>query len=235
MRFSKVENRRAYLSLVDQVRDAILRGHLHEGDWLPSEREIAAQSGLSRSSVREALKVLSDAGLVTSEVGAGGGTRVVSDVIPRELLGRALEMSHQRLHNLCELRNLLELTAAELAAARATSVQIEALEQTVKDMAELMEKTPEDKKAYTRIDVTFHQLVMQCTGNELLIETYTSILRDIVWVMDAADLLEMQSYGLPTMRDFVHAVKRRDPKAAQLALYAHISPLFELVQEYFES
>lgn len=235
MRFTTVENRRAYLSLVDQVRDAILRGQLQEGDWLPSEREIAAQSGLSRSSVREALTVLSDAGLVASEVGAGGGTRVVSDTIPKELLGKAMEMSHQRLHNLCEMRNLLELAAAELATARATSTQIQALEQTVRDMAELVEHKPEDKEAYTKIDVAFHQLVMQCTGNEMLIETYTSILRDIVWVMDAADLLEMESYGLPTMRDFVDAVKRRDPRAAQLALYAHVSPLFDLVEEYFES
>ena len=60
MEFSKVDNFRAYRAIVDQVCDAILRGDLQTGDYLPSEREVAAQSGLSRSSVRQAYQEMKE-------------------------------------------------------------------------------------------------------------------------------------------------------------------------------
>ena len=235
MRFSEVESRRAYRSIVDQIHDAILRGDLREGDWLPSERDIAVQTGLSRSSVREALKVLHDAGLIIMKVGSGGGAQIVNDSIPTELLDKAIEMSHQRLLNLFEVRNILEISAAQLAAARATSAHIQEMERLLGEMENLVRERPEDKVGYTKIDVDFHQVIMKSTGNEVLVDTYTSILRDILPVMDMADLTEMESYGLPTMRDLVNAIKRRDPLAAQMAMYVHVYPLFELVERYFDS
>jgi len=109
------------------------------------------------------------------------------------------------------------------------------MERLLGEMENLVRERPEDKVGYTKIDVDFHQVIMKSTGNEVLVDTYTSILRDILPVMDMADLTEMESYGLPTMRDLVNAIKRRDPLAAQMAMYAHVYPLFELVERYFDS
>ena len=234
LEFNSNENRRAYHSIVDQVCDAILRGELHKGDRLPSEREIAAQSGLSRTSVREALKVLSDAGLLRMKTGGGGGTEIVRDSIPGDLLGEAIAFSRRRLLDFCETRNLIELAAAGLAAARATPEQIEELAALVDRMQRLVDENSPDRQAYIDTDVEFHRMVMQCSGNQVLLETYTPILRQILQISDTLDVSEFLVYGLPSMRRFLEAVQQRNPAAAQRAIDAHIQPLAGFFERSFE-
>lgn len=232
--FTSIENRRAYRGIVDRICDAILRGDLQKGDRLPSERDIAAQSGLSRTSVREALKVLSDAGLVRMKTGGGGGTQIVSDSIPSDLLGQAIELSHRRMLEFCETRNVIELAAAGLAAARATPEQLQELEDVVERMQKLVLETPEDRQAYTDIDTDFHRLVLQCAHNEVLLETYTPILRQILQISDMVDVSEFHAYGLPSMQRFLRAVRNRSPLEAQRAIDAHIQPLAAFFERSFE-
>ncbi len=69
MRLARATPFRAYRSIVDQVCDAVMSVDLHIGDLLPPEREIALQTGISRTSVREALKVLADAGVIAMKPG----------------------------------------------------------------------------------------------------------------------------------------------------------------------
>jgi GntR family transcriptional repressor for pyruvate dehydrogenase complex len=232
--FTSIENRRAYRAIVDRICDAILRGDLQKGDRLPSEREIAAQSGLSRTSVREALKVLNDAGMVRMKTGGGGGTEIISDSIPIDLLGQAIEISRRRLLQFCETRNLMELSAASLAAARATPEQIDELEAVVTHMEKLVIESPEDRQAYITIDVDFHRLLMQCAHNEVLLETYTPILRQILQISDMVDVSEFHAYGLPSMQRFLKAVKNRNPMEARRAIDAHIQPLAVFFERSFE-
>ena len=235
MEFNPIQNHRAYRAIVDQICDAILRGDLKKGDWLPSERDVSTQTGLSRTSVREALKVLSDAGLVRMKAGGGGGTQIISDSIPAALLGQAIEISRKRLLDFCETRNILELAAAGLAAARATQEQIDQLEQVVEKMVRLVEERPEDRQAYIDIDAEFHRLVMQCSGNEVLLEAYTPVLRQILQISDMVEITEFHVYGLPSMQKFLDAVKRRSPGAAQMAIDTHIQPLVTFFERSFEA
>lgn len=232
--FTAIENRRAYRAIVDRICDAILRGDLQKGDRLPSERDIAAQSGLSRTSVREGLKVLSDAGLVRMKTGGGGGTEIINYSIPTDLLGQAIELSRRRLLEFCETRNLIELAAAGLAAARATPELIKEMEAVVARMEKLVMESPEDRQAYTDIDVEFHRLVIQCASNEVLLETYTPILRQILQISDMVEIQEFHAYGLPSMRRFLEAVKHRNPLEAQRAIDAHIQPLAAFFERSFE-
>jgi DNA-binding transcriptional regulator YhcF (GntR family) len=85
MEFTPASRSRAYRHIVDQVCDAIVGGDIQIGDMLPTERDMAAQSGISRTSVREAMKVLEECGLVARTAGAGGGTTIISDIVPVEL------------------------------------------------------------------------------------------------------------------------------------------------------
>ena len=235
MDFTPVENHRAYRAIVDTICDAVLRGDLQKGDWLPSERDIAEQSGLSRTSVREALKVLSDAGMVRMKPGGGGGTQVISDSIPAELLGEAVELSRKRLQDFCETRNILELAAAGLAAARASDEQIAQLKQLVERMVRLVEERPDDRHGYIEIDAKFHRLVMQCTGNKALLEVYTPVLRKVLQISDMVEIAEFHAYGLPSMQTFLQAVMRRNPAAAQMAIGSHIQPLSAFLERSFET
>jgi GntR family transcriptional regulator, transcriptional repressor for pyruvate dehydrogenase complex len=233
MEFTPILNRRAYRGIVDQVCDSILRGDLKKGDRLPSERDIALQSGASRTIVREALKVLLDADMVQMKTGGGGGTQIVSDSIPTQLLGLAMETRHQRLIEFYETRNIIETAAAELTAARSTPEQIEELDQVVQAMEKLVKEQPNDRQNFSNIDARFHRLVVKSAGNHVLFNTYVPILRQIFLVNDLTDVKEMCAYGLPTMKDFVQAVKERNPQEARLAIHAHIRPLVNFIDRYF--
>ena len=230
MEFEKVENLHAYRAIVDQVCDAILRGNLQINDRLPSEREMALQTGLSRSSVREALKVLREAGLVEMTVGAGGGTQIISDAIPNELLSKALEISQQHLLDLSEARIIFELSAVELAASRATAEQISEIRKVIKQMKKLEHDKSASREKYRSLDLQFHQLVMKATHNEVLLNIYASILPEVLQVIDMVEIEEMLIYGIPTMEQVADAFENRNPIDARAAMYLHVTPLTDFIK-----
>jgi DNA-binding FadR family transcriptional regulator len=234
MNFGRAEPSRAYQAIVDQVCDAVMSGDLKVGDLLPPEREIAAQTGMCRTSVREALKVLADAGLVTMKAGGGGGTRLVRDVLPSELLGHAFELSRKRLLDLFEVRNALELTAAELAAARALPEHIAAFDSLVGQLEELIRNRPEDADEFRTIDLRFHYQIMKASGNAALLNSYNAFTRQIALAMEMVVLEDIEAHALPTMKSVVAAIKRRNPVEARLAMSSHVYPLIPIVEEFFE-
>lgn len=230
MEFTKVENLHAYRAIVDQVCDAILRGKLQIKDRLPSEREMALQTGLSRSSVREALKVLREAGLVEMTVGAGGGTHIISDAIPNELLSKALETSQQHLLDLSEARIIIELSAVELAASRASEEQIAEIRTVIEKMKKLDLDDESTRETYRSLDLQFHQVVMRSTHNEVLLDLYASILPEVLQVIDMVNIEEMLVYGIPTMEQVADAFEKRNPIEAKAAMFLHVTPLTDFIK-----
>lgn len=115
--------RRAFQQVADQLREAILGGALVAGDRLPTESELCERFGVSRSTVREALRTLASEGLVTTSRGAGGGTFVAlprADNVVEFLTGTFSLMAGSRevsVLELLEARELLEVPAARQAAA----------------------------------------------------------------------------------------------------------------------
>lgn len=229
MEFSPSCRPQAYSEILEQICDAILRGELRKGDWLPSERQIAAQTGISRTSVREALRILTESGLLEATVGWGGGRRLVSIEMSADLLGSPIDADPRLLREFYEARNILEIAAAQLTALRATDQQIAELEKTVGDMKRLVADNPRDNESYFPIDSHFHRLVVQGAGNSVLFDLYMPIMRKLWLLRDAIDIEEFHSYGLSSMRRLVEAVKARDPQAAAEAMQAHVRPLIELI------
>jgi GntR family transcriptional regulator, transcriptional repressor for pyruvate dehydrogenase complex len=235
MHFSHVENTHAYRSIVDQVCDAILRGDLRRDDWLPSERELAEQTGLSRSSVRQAIEILSIAGLVKVKPGGGGGAQIVNELIPTELLGMAMATTEQHLVDVIEVRNLLEVNAAQLAVGRATETQIAELESIVNRTEASVCDDPNNKEKWLRLDIAFHHAIFRMTNNDFLLRTYTSIFRRLLQISDMASMSEFANYGPQTMRLLLAALKRRDPLGAQMAIYQHVYPIGSFLRRYLDT
>src|SRR5689334_712502 len=131
MSFSAVTVVRPYEQIVRQIQAAIRDEGLREGDRLPTERELAETFGVSRSVVREAIKVLAAQGMVESRQGSGLYVRNR----PIESVSRAIVLSvlpeGDAVEQLFEFRRLLEADAARLAARRATDEQIERLHDIV--------------------------------------------------------------------------------------------------------
>jgi DNA-binding FadR family transcriptional regulator len=152
--------------LAEHLRRRVLEGDLVAGTMLPSERELAEQSGLGRSSVREALRTLEVQGFVRTRPGRGGGTRVAIPTAGE--LARSVELfikgNGLRLQSVLEVRELLEPACAALAAERRTPEDLAALREINARMAGAAEH---DSPAYLRANVDWHLRVAQAGGNEL--------------------------------------------------------------------
>jgi DNA-binding FadR family transcriptional regulator len=152
--------------LADRLRHEILEGSLDPGAALPPERALAEDSGLSRTVVREALRILEIEGLIAIRPGRNGGSivrRPDADSFTRSLdvfiRGRRV-----RFHAILEAREQLEPVCAQLAAERRTPEDLVALEEAT----EAVEQQLNDVAAYLTANVDWHVTVARISHNELL-------------------------------------------------------------------
>ena len=133
--FVPVAVTRASSAIADQIRSAIVSGRLPQGERLPPERELAAQFGVSRVTVRDALRALEATGLVEIRVGARGGAfvRAPSGSLVAQAMTDMMLMSEAGTEDVVEARLIVELGTVTLACARATDQDLERL-------AELMQQ-----------------------------------------------------------------------------------------------
>lgn len=157
-----------YQRIVEQVESAILSGEVSVGEQLASERELMVQFGVSRPTVREALRVLQSMGLIEPKPGTRGGPVVLAP--SPETLGRSfrtmLGTASLGLAELVEYRIMLDGSACELAAVRHTDAQLERMRVAVERMREAAEGDDAD---FADADLAFHQTVWEASGNQILL------------------------------------------------------------------
>jgi DNA-binding FadR family transcriptional regulator len=206
---------------IDKIRELIVSGSWGPGDRLPRESELAAQLGLSRNSLREAVRALSQ--LRVLEVRQGDGTYVTS-LEPELLLESTGFVSHLLVGDtaleLFEVRRLLEGAAAALAAARINAEGKDKLRRKLDQMIEA--ETVED---LVQADVDFHAVIARATGNTFLTSLLASLssrtMRARMWRGRAVD------NALDVTRDehrrIYEAITGGDPELARAAAMAHIA------------
>jgi DNA-binding FadR family transcriptional regulator len=161
--------RKAYEQVADQIRALIISGELSAGDRLPNEPILARQFGVSRSTVREALRTLSAQSLILTAKGAGGGTYVSTpklDSISSFLkanIGLLTEMNEISLEELLQTREHLEVFAATQSAHHRTPEAVRELRTFVRSSTEVLDPTER-----SRVDIDFHSQLIQMSGNRLL-------------------------------------------------------------------
>jgi GntR family transcriptional repressor for pyruvate dehydrogenase complex len=152
---------------IDKLRGLIMSGELAPGARLPPEQDLAAQLGISRGSVREAVRALAHAKMLS--VRRGDGTYVTS-LEPNQLLhgiGFAAELArNESVLDVVEVRRLLEPGATALAAARISPRELEDL----KGHLDAMRATAEDAEAFLTHDLAFHNCIAEASGNPWLVE-----------------------------------------------------------------
>jgi DNA-binding FadR family transcriptional regulator len=155
----------AYQLLADELRDDITSGRLQPGERLPPEPELCVRTGVSRSTVREALRLLASQHLIVTTRGVTGGSFVAhpdSRKLSESLsAGMALLMNTTvvDLGDLLEVRRLLEVPVAEVAASRRTTEHLTRLQ------AALLDPAVHDQATMARWHIEFHAIVAQATGN----------------------------------------------------------------------
>jgi GntR family transcriptional regulator, transcriptional repressor for pyruvate dehydrogenase complex len=161
--------RKAYEQVYDQLRELIVKGEFVRGQRLPNEAVLASNFGVSRGTVREALRVLAAQNLIRTAKGAGGGSFVTMPTVDHiseflqaniSLLSEANDVT---LDEFLEARELLEVFAARRAAERRTDAHLEQLRDTI--MTEPEQLSTQEQFSYNK---EFHSAVMGACGNTLL-------------------------------------------------------------------
>lgn len=161
-------SRATTLSLPDRlsvdIERLILDGKLAPGDRLPPERELAEHLGVSRVSIREALRELENRGLIDRKPGRGTIVLSPGEQSPMaESIGTAVNAAEAEIRDIMELRAILEPPIARLTAGRAKSRDVAQL----RELVEAMEKETSNER-YAELDRAFHQTIAQYTHNPLL-------------------------------------------------------------------
>lgn len=162
------------MATAQKVKTMIIQKDMKPGDRLPTETELAVRFGVSRSTLREAMKFLRAENVVV--IRQGSGTFVSAGTgIGEDPLGLHFTNQEKLLENLFETRMLLEPEIAGLAAQRATPGDVKNLERMVWEM----EKSEINSTAAAELDVQFHTAVAECTHNDVLVRVVPIIIESI--------------------------------------------------------
>jgi GntR family transcriptional repressor for pyruvate dehydrogenase complex len=217
-------------AIVRAIQEQIRRGELNPGDRLPPERHLAGIFGASRSSVREALRILELSGLVYSRHGEGN---FVAETVPAAAARTLVEfLARQRasLLDLSEARKLFEPYLAALAATRATADDLEELKRAAEDEEKNLREG--HTQAAFRADRLFHQAVATATRNQALV-TLHSYLSDLIagGRREALENDVRRAQSAVDHRRVYRAIARRDGAAARAAMLTHLENVERILMD----
>jgi DNA-binding FadR family transcriptional regulator len=177
-RFQPVQPVRAYQRIVEQIEEALARGDLAPGQRLPSERELVVQFAVSRSTVREALRVLESNGVVRSRPGDPNGAEILpySHGALRKQLVRLARVDELSLSELIGFRMIMDGAAIQLASRLRTTEQLAEMEKTLVAMGAALEV---DSEEFSEADVALHNAVARASRNSL-IQVCNEVVRGVV-------------------------------------------------------
>jgi GntR family transcriptional repressor for pyruvate dehydrogenase complex len=225
--FKPVKSKKVYQQVIEQIQQMIMAGDLKPGDRLPSERELTEQLQVSRTSIREALRSLEIIGLLESRHGGGNFIKETLDDALFQPLSVMFKLHCDNPAAILEIRRMLEVEGAALAAQRITEPQSEHLEKLLQELElskGINQKSP--------VDASFHQCIAQVTGNTLLINILhasASLLDEFIAEAWNRILRNPQSEELflQIHRDICRAIVKRNPTEAAAAMRRHFDQVVE--------
>jgi GntR family transcriptional repressor for pyruvate dehydrogenase complex len=224
--FREVRKARRYVEVAEQIQRLIAKGTLKPGDRLPAERELAAQFGVGRSSLRDAIRTLEVMGVVESRHGAG----TVIRELPAEALvlplTSVLTRKREMVAELLDVRRMIEPALAARAAKNATEAEIAHMEDILRRQRDKIRRgeltVPEDSE--------FHTALVVAARNSVVLRVL-DVLMDLLRESRSRSLQvagrQQKSYAghLRILR----AIQRRDGAAAEAAVRKHLSEIEQIV------
>lgn len=218
--FDAIEVESAVSAVARRLLDHFTSGALEPGTRLPAERQLAAQLGVGRSAVREALAALEILGIVSVRPGSGTYLRGTASELLPQTLSWGFMLGAPRTRELVELRHGLEMQAVRLAVRQASAEQVAELAETL----DVMARHRDDFDRFVAADMRFHQLLADAGGNSLLADLLTtvrSLLR--VWVERSVHDTDNTELTLAEHRRIQEAVAAGDEVAALAAMDDHMA------------
>ena len=210
---TKLNNRPLYEDVADKLREQIFSKHLLPGSWL-DEQSLADQFGISRTPMREAIKVLASEGLVTIKMRRGA---YVTEVFRSDL------------EQIFTILSLLEGQAAKEAATKASEAQLNLLDH----LHHRLETAAADRdiEQFFEINVKFHELIQEIAGNRWM----NGVIADLRKVLKLHRRDSLTNTGrlqnsLLEHREILRALLKRDEAAAESAMQKHLANGLEAVR-----
>lgn len=204
--------------VADRIKQLIIQQELHSGDKLPTETALAERMGVSRSTIREAIKSLVSQNVLRARHGAG--TYIAdSPGMADDPLGFQFIQDKQHLaRDLLEVRAMIEPEVAAMAASHATQDDIRELEELYGKMERLL-LSGED---YLEVDIMFHQKIAEASRN-MVVPRLTPIITEAVNLFTTRTEYQLLQETLDTHKGVLEAIKSHDPIWARDAMILHLA------------
>lgn len=216
--------------LADQLRELILSGSIPPGGSLPPERELVTSSGLSRSSVRDALRLLEVEGLLVTKPGRSGGSivRLPGRETVAKPLGLFVKSREIKLESLLDCRLAVEPFLASRAAANHTDSELA----RIKDIHAQFLATTDNVADYKRLNLEWHLAIAQASHNELLLAVMEAISQ---LILEADGYHQVTTEAIRAEAKKAHsailqAIESRNPEQALSRMARHLGAYIEVAQ-----
>jgi DNA-binding FadR family transcriptional regulator len=221
--------------VVREIGTSIVRGFFKPMEVLPDEESMVNQLGVSRTVVREAIKVLSAKGLV--ETRTRRGTLILQDrfwnLLDPDVLSWIDESGHdaQFLQQLTEMRKIVEPGAASLAAERADESEIAGIAKACANM----QANLNDEKAYAEADTNFHCIILEASHNAFLKPIGNAIHAALRTSLKVTKPTAHSNQSLPLHLEILNAIRNRDPEAAAGAMQRHLEYTWDRIEKELDA
>jgi len=206
--------------IVAEVREALYNKRLRPGDFLGTEKDLAAKFGVSRIVARDALRTLEALGIAEIKMGKGGGARIAHGN-PRlfaEAMAVQFDLTGVSAREVLDAQRAIECMAAELAAEHGTAEDHARLHRLLDEA----ERTMEDVETYTRVSHDFHLAVAEASHNRVLVTQFIS-LHHVSWPRRNPTLTSKVSHHiLDVHRELAALIEMRDAASARRLMDDHV-------------
>lgn len=227
---------KSYQHVVEQIQSAICNEEFKQGDRLPSEMKLKEMFNTSRGTIREALRVLEQKGLIAIKTGVKGGPIIKGPNTDAMSESMALLIRQQQisLEHLAQFRELLEGFAAEQAALLGNSRQHTELGDIITKIQTHLESEPQGWSEFHRLDSRFHQMVATMAKNPLLLANLVTIHQNVEvyfqsYLPFSRELLE-DDFG--DLKKIYFAILAGDDRAAGEYARQHVAKFAQLMKKH---
>ena len=218
------------VKLIAVFKQLIAEGTLEPGGRLPAERELAESFGVSRSSLRQALKVLEIMGVISQRVGDGTYLNKGADAILREPMEFLILLDGISAHELMEARLLVEPELAARAALRGSDEDVAEIYKELR----AMEAAKEDHAKFVAHDLLFHQAVFHAAGNRVTSLMFSVVHKSLDKLITMTSQVVEPEHTLTLHRRIYQAIRKRDQDESRRRMTEHLVDARDLLSRAAE-
>lgn len=225
--FNEVQPHRGFDDIVMQIQESIFQGNLKPGDRLPNERELGGVFGVSRPTLREAIRSLEAAGYVEVRRGTHGGTFITEPKAEQvgQSLSALIRFRGATAQELAEFRSSFEGETAFWAAKRATENHKQRLREIVSQLEDVTHNQQTPWEAFVDLDLAFHEELARATQNQIRVAVMLAIhdvIRKNALIIGNVEDMKWREQQLVDLNEITLAVEGNKVEEAKRLMQAHV-------------